>query len=219
MTVQRKKGYLANANLSNEFSGSPEKADQLRNELLYDVELACCNLLQALRIDTENDPQVQETAGRMARMYVQELMKGRYMPRPEVRSFPNTRELDQLYVVGPVTINSLCAHHMIPFTGTLWLGLVPGKEGRLLGLSKFARLAEWVFCRPQIQEEATVMLADEVAAETAPQALGLVVKAKHMCMTIRGVKDAESRMTTSVMRGLLRENAQLRQEFLSLITL
>lgn len=212
-----KSTHMANDNLSHKFSERDDKAALEKNEIIYKATLACQDLLTALRIDWDSDPQCKDTPSRMAKMFVNELMRGRYEPKPDLRAFPNTKNLDQLYLVGPVTIRSLCSHHMVPFLGQAWMGMVPGPNSKLLGLSKFARLADWIFSRPQIQEEGTVMLADEI--EQASQALGVavIVKAQHLCMTIRGVKDSDATMTTSVMRGLFLEKPQLRAEFLTLM--
>lgn len=187
-----------------------------RELLLCEVEQACRNLLKALRIDTVNDPNVRETPQRMAKMFVDELFRGRYEPIPELRQFPDQCHMDQLYTVGPVPITSMCSHHMLPFTGHCFIGILPNPGMPLLGLSKFARLADWIFCRPQIQEEATIQLADLIMTKCSPLGLGLVVQAEHQCMTLRGVKKPGTKMTTSVMRGALLENAKLREEFLTL---
>ena len=181
------------------------------------VENACAALLKALAIDWERDPNTKETPKRMAKMYVKEVMRGRYEPRPEIKEFPNQNGLDQLYVVGPIRINSMCSHHMVPIVGQAWLGILPNKEGKVLGLSKFARLADWIFRRPQIQEEATIQLADEIEKLTEAQGIAVAVKAQHLCMSWRGVNDPNAMMTTSVTRGLLREKAAARAEFFEMI--
>lgn len=181
------------------------------------VENACAALLDALVIDWKNDPNTKETPKRMAKMYVKEVMRGRYELRPEIKEFPNQNGLDQLYVVGPIRINSMCSHHMVPIVGQAWLGILPSKEGKVLGLSKFARLADWIFRRPQIQEEATIQLADEIEALTEARGIAVAVKAQHLCMSWRGVNDPNAMMTTSVTRGLLREKAAARAEFFEMI--
>jgi GTP cyclohydrolase I len=143
-------------------------------------------------------------------------MRGRFHPPPDVTSFPNTKRLDELYVVGPITVRSMCSHHLCPVVGRAWCGMVAGD--RLIGLSKFSRLCEHVMARPQIQEEATAQLADAIAeACDNPPGLGVVVQASHSCMTWRGVRENETLMTTSVMRGALRDKPEARAEFLSLI--
>lgn len=196
---------------------SPAMHDSVqRTRMLADVTSACRGLLNALRID-DDDPNVRDTASRMARMYVNELCKGRYESMPDCTDFPNSRGLDQLYTIGPIRITSLCSHHFLPFVGHLHIGILPQINEPVLGVSKFARLADWIFSRPQIQEEATIQLADLLEEKCKPRALGVVVRAKHMCMTVRGVEQQETAMTTSVMRGLLLENSTLRAEFLDFV--
>lgn len=200
----------ANCNYGGSISATELAAIETR------VESACANLLIALGIDIWNDPNCRDTPHRMAKMYVSELLKGRYVPMPECREFPNILGLDQLYTVGPIPITSLCSHHFLPFTGHCWVGVLPDMTKPVLGLSKFARYAEWIFARPQIQEEATVQLADLLEEKCSPRGLAVVVRATHQCMVLRGVKAGDAEMTTSVMRGELRDNQTLRNEFLSL---
>lgn len=178
-----------------------------------DVRRAAEGLLDALVIDTERDHNTRDTARRMARMLVREVYAGRYTPRPDITDFPNAKRLDELYTVGPIAVRSACSHHLVPILGHAWIGCIPGE--RVIGLSKFARLAEWVLARPQIQEEAAVQLADELEVLVRPRALGVVISAQHLCMSWRGVRDAGAAMTTSVMRGLFRESDSARAEFLA----
>lgn len=173
------------------------------------------DLLEALRIDWRNDPNTKETPARVARMWVDEAMKGRNYPRPKITVFPNTRKLDELYTVGPLTVRSMCSHHLVPIVGSVWIGVIPGDT--LIGLSKFSRLADWVLARPQIQEEAAVQLADEIEGLIRPRGLAVVIKAQHQCMTWRGVREPNAQMTTSILRGILRESHASRAEFLSVI--
>lgn len=182
-----------------------------------DVQAACEALLRALRIDIEHDPNVKDTPHRMARMYVDELLRGRYSPCPATAEFPNQKHLDELYTIGPIKITSLCSHHFLPFTGKCWIGILPSEDKPILGLSKFARVAEWIFARPQIQEEATIQLADILEQKCKPAGLAIVVEAMHECMVLRGVKSQDALMTTSVMRGIMRTNNALRQEFMSFV--
>jgi GTP cyclohydrolase I len=172
-------------------------------------------MLRALVIDTDTDHNTLETAKRVAKMYVREVFAGRYAPAPRVTDFPNAAGLDQVYTVGPIEVRSACSHHLVPIMGQAWIGVLPGK--RVIGLSKFARLAEWIMGRPQIQEEATVMLADTIEEMVEPKGLALVVRAKHLCCGWRGVKDADQMMTTSIMRGAFRKDSDARREFLALI--
>jgi len=173
------------------------------------------DLLRSLVIDTENDHNTRDTAKRVARMYMGEIFAGRYEPSPDLTAFPNVNSYDELYLVGPITIRSTCAHHLQNIRGNCWVGIYPGKN--VLGLSKFYRLAEWITARPQIQEEMTIQIADLVEAETAADGLAVVVKAEHMCVTHRGVREHASDMTTSVLRGSLRENSDTRAEFFRLL--
>lgn len=180
-----------------------------------EAERAVQALLAALVIDTEHDHNTAETARRVAKMYLQEVFAGRYLPPPRITDFPNVSGLDELYTVGPVAVRSACSHHMVPILGHAWVGVVPGE--RVIGLSKFSRLAEWIMARPQIQEEAVMQLADELETAMAPRGLAVVVKAQHLCCGWRGVRDNGQQMTTSVMRGAFREDGNARREFLSLI--
>lgn len=212
---------LSNDNISDhmdELSWGPDHGG-----LNYDQELHVQNVAEAVQkvlnelyIDTANDHNTKDTAVRVARMYVTELMAGRYEPEPRVTTFPNITEVDELYTVGPIAIRSLCSHHMMPVTGRAWIGVIPSAD-KLIGLSKFSRLARWIFARPQIQEEATQQLADLLEKYLDPLGLAVVVKASHMCMTLRGVCDSDAVMTTSVMRGALRERPEARAEFLAFI--
>ena len=179
------------------------------------LERAVEKTLDALLIDWRADHNTKGTPKRIARMYSREVFAGRFLRRPRMTSFPNAKNLDEVYVVGPVTVRSTCAHHFAPIIGQAWIGVLPGKK--IIGLSKFARLTEWVMARPQIQEEATVMLADELEAVLKPIGLGVVVRAQHLCMTWRGVRDKDALFTTSVMRGAFREDQSARHELLSLI--
>jgi len=175
-------------------------------------------VLDSLVINTAHDHNSADTARRIARMYVEEVFCGRYVAPPPVTDFPNGKRLNELMVVGPITVRSACSHHFCPVMGRLWIGLMPNDRTNVIGLSKYARLAEWVMSRPQIQEEAVVQLADVIEQRTRPDGLALVMEATHFCMAWRGVKDAGSKMLNSVMRGAFLNNATLRGEFLSLIS-
>jgi len=175
-------------------------------------------VLQALVIDTESDHNTQDTARRVAKMYLMEVFAGRYLPQPPVTEFPNVRRLNELMIVGPVTVRSACSHHLCPIIGRIWVGVMPNEHSALIGLSKYARLVEWVMTRPQIQEEAIIQLADLLQDKMQPDGLAVVMKADHYCMQWRGVKDMDSKMTNSVMRGSFLKNPDLRREFLSLLT-
>lgn len=172
-------------------------------------------LLDSLVIDTANDHNTKDTAKRIAKMYLREVFAGRYETMPTVTEFPNAKHLDEIYTLGPISIRSACSHHMVPITGRAWIGVLP--SDRVIGISKFVRLCNWVMARPQIQEEATVQLADLIEQMIQPKGLAVVIEATHQCMTWRGVKESETKMTSSIMRGVFRTDANARSEFLKLI--
>lgn len=187
------------------------------DELLEEVAAKMKGVLDSLVIDTENDHNTQDTARRVAKMYLNEVFRGRYWPAPSVTEFPNVTNLDELMIVGPITVRSACSHHLCPIMGRLWIGVMPNQHSNLIGLSKYARLVEWVMGRPQIQEEAISQLAELLVEKVNPDGLAVVMEADHFCMSWRGVKDPDSKMTNSVMRGSFLKNRALRREFLSLI--
>jgi GTP cyclohydrolase I len=186
--------------------------------LLGEVETQMRAVLRALVIDTENDHNTQDTARRVAKMYLREVFGGRYVPAPRVTEFPNVSRLSELMIVGPVTVRSACSHHLCPIIGRIWVGVMPNEGSALIGLSKYARLVEWMMNRPQIQEEAIARLADLLEEKMQPDGLALVMEADHYCMQWRGVKDMDSKMTNSIMRGAFLRNASLRREFLALMS-
>jgi len=185
--------------------------------LLDEVEEKMKGVLSSLVIDTERDHNTDNTARRVAKMYLNEVFKGRYVPAPSITEFPNAEHLNELMIVGPITVRSACSHHFCPVIGQIWIGVMPNEHTNVIGLSKYARLAEWIMGRPQIQEEAVVQLADLIQEKTQPDGLAIVMEASHYCMSWRGVKDMDSKMINSVMRGAFLKNPDLRREFLSLI--
>jgi GTP cyclohydrolase I len=174
-------------------------------------------VLESLVIDTVNDHNTQNTCRRVAKMYVQEVFNGRYVEQPALTKFPNISRLNELMIIGPITVRSACSHHLCPIMGRIWIGVLPSKDSALIGLSKYSRLTEWVMCRPQIQEEAVVELADMLEKKIKPEGVAVVMDADHFCMQWRGVKDRDSKMINSVMRGAFLKNSNLRREFLALI--
>ena len=174
-------------------------------------------LLESLVIDTDSDHNTQNTSRRVAKMYVQEVFNGRYTVQPTLTKFPNVSRLNELMIIGPITVRSACSHHLCPIMGRIWIGVLPSKESALIGLSKYSRLTEWVMCRPQIQEEAVVELADMLEKKIKPIGVAIVMDADHFCMQWRGVKDRDSKMVNSVMRGAFLKDSNLRREFLSLL--
>jgi GTP cyclohydrolase I len=207
------KRFHANDNIAN-FVEPGEMA-----ALLDEVETKVKAMLDSLVIDTASDHNTQDTARRVAKMYLQEVFRGRYVAEPAVTEFPNAERLNELMIVGPITVRSACSHHFCPIMGRLFVGIMPNEHSNLIGLSKYARLAEWIMSRPQIQEEAITQIADLLMSKVSPDGLAVVMEADHFCMHWRGVKDSGAKMINSVMRGSFLKNAPLRREFLSLINL
>jgi len=191
----------------------PGELDALQSE----VASKLAGVLESLVIDTESDHNTRDTARRVAKMYLTEVFRGRYTAVPPVTEFVNAERLNELMIVGPITIRSACSHHLCPIMGRLWIGLMPNEHSNLIGLSKYSRLAEWIMSRPQIQEEAITQFADLLMNKVTPDGLAVVMEADHFCMHWRGVKDTATKMTNSVMRGSFLKDPTLRREFLSLI--
>jgi GTP cyclohydrolase IA len=185
--------------------------------LVDEVAQKMQEVLESLVIDTKSDHNTQDTCRRVAKMYVQEVFNGRYVVQPAMTKFPNVSHLNELMIIGPITVRSACSHHLCPIMGRIWIGVLPSKESALIGLSKYSRLTEWVMCRPQIQEEAVVELADMFEKKMKPTGVAIVMDADHFCMQWRGVKDRDSKMVNSVMRGAFLKDPNLRREFLSLL--
>jgi len=186
-------------------------------KMLDEVSAKMQGVLDSLVIDTDNDHNTADTARRVAKMYVNEVFRGRYVHAPALTEFPNAEHLNELMIVGPITVRSACSHHFCPVIGKIWIGVLPNERTNVIGLSKYARIAEWIMNRPQIQEEAVIQLADLIQEKTQPDGLAIVMEASHFCMAWRGVKDMDSKMINSVMRGAFLKDPNLRREFLSLI--
>jgi GTP cyclohydrolase IA len=191
----------------------PGELEQLQSEVQDKMQ----DVLNTLVIDTESDHNTQQTARRVAKMFVTEVFRGRYDHEPKVTEFPNIERLNELMIIGPVTVRSACSHHLCPIIGSVWVGVMPNEHSALIGLSKYSRLIEWVMARPQIQEEAVTQLADLLQEKMKPDGLAIVMRADHYCMQWRGVKDMESKAVNSVMRGSFLKDPNLRREFLALM--
>ena len=202
--------FFANDNIS-QFVDSVELS-RIRTEL----EEKMGEVLDILLIDWRNDHNSKGTPQRLAKMMLYETMVGRYTPMPDVTDFPNASNLDQLYTVGPIAVKSKCSHHHAPIIGEAYVGVFPGD--RVIGLSKFHRLLNWIMRRPQIQEESTVQYADLLENLMTPKGVAVVVKCRHFCACWRGVNDDRTWMTTSVMRGVFREDS-IKTEFLRFVDL
>ncbi|WON91344.1 GTP cyclohydrolase I [Delftia sp. UGAL515B_04] len=209
---QAQKRFHANDNIS-EFI-EPGELEQLLDEVQEKMQ----GVLDSMVIDTTHDHNTRATARRVAKMYVKEVFRGRYVAQPAITEFPNAEHLNELMIVGPITVRSACSHHLCPVIGKIWIGVLPNKNTNVIGLSKYARLVDWIMGRPQIQEEAIIQLADLILDKTRPDGLAVVMEASHFCMSWRGVREMDSKMLNSVMRGAFLTNPELRREFLSLVS-
>ena len=206
-----KKRFHANDNIA-EFI-EPGELEKLLDEVQEKMQ----GVLDSMVIDTVHDHNTRATARRVAKMYVNEVFRGRYVHQPAITEFPNAEHLNELMIVGPITVRSACSHHLCPVIGKIWIGVLPNKNTNVIGLSKYARLVDWIMGRPQIQEEAIIQLADLIMDKTRPDGLAVVMEASHFCMSWRGVREMDSKLLNSVMRGAFLTNSELRREFLSLI--
>jgi GTP cyclohydrolase IA len=173
------------------------------------AERAVGDLLAALGQDPASE-QLHDTPRRVAAGYAELLTPVAFNPT----TFPNDEGYDQLVLVRAIPFQSLCQHHLLPFTGVAHVGYLPG--GRILGLSKMARVVELYARRLQLQERLTGQVADWLQAQLAPKGVGVVLEAEHQCMTLRGVRAAGARTVTSALHGLLRSDPRSRQEFFAL---
>lgn len=196
--------FHSNDNIS-QFIKEGELA-QLQNEVTEAMQV----VLESLVIDTENDHNTNETAKRVAKMFINETFGGRYCPPPAITSFPN-EGYKSLYTTGPISIRSTCAHHFQNIVGKCWVGIFPQEE--VIGLSKFNRIIHHIAERPQIQEEMTTQIVSALQEFAKTEHVAVIVKAEHHCMTHRGVKEHESDMTTAIMTGLFQEDSSLKEEF------
>ena len=173
------------------------------------AERAATAFLRALGVDTDSDA-TAATPRRMAHAFAEMLR-----PRPfELTTFPNDEDYDELVLARSIPVRSVCEHHLLPFVGVAHVGYLPGD--RILGLSKLARIVEHFSCRPQVQERLTKQIADWLADRLQPKGVGVVIEARHTCMTQRGVLATESDTVTSTMLGTLRHDPRSRAEFFAL---
>lgn len=204
------KKYFASDNIS-KYIQAGETA-----ELIEEVEVAFEQVLQSLIIDTKNDPNSMGTAHRLAKMYINEIMGGRYLPDPRITSFPNDGQYDQLIVVR-ADIKSMCSHHHQPVSGVCYIGCLPGDE--VIGLSKYTRVAQHLSNRGHLQEELTEMIATRIQKLTKSKGVAVYIKARHGCCENRGILASNSSTQTTVVKGELKSNVNLKQEFMDNIKL
>lgn len=173
------------------------------------AELAAADLLEALGVDLSGED-VADTPRRLARMYEELTTPLPFNPT----TFANDAGYDEMVVVRDIRFTSLCAHHLLPFSGIAHVGYLPGE--RIVGLSKLARVVTHFARNLQVQERLTKQVADWIQEELEPRGVGVVLRAEHQCMTIRGIRATGSTTVTSTMHGLLRTNPASREEFLAL---
>ncbi|MES2767146.1 MAG: GTP cyclohydrolase I [Bacteroidota bacterium] len=197
-------------------NGNAPISDDERLEMISKLEGKFSEIFDILRID-RNDPNSSETPRRLSKMWVNELFSGRFEKAPSITVFPNRKSVDELVISKGIDVTSVCSHHWQTISGTCAIGYMP--QDYVLGLSKFNRIVNWFSRRGQIQEELGEQIADYLEELLQPKALGVVIRSKHYCMIARGVRGSEeaSQMVTSVMRGRLGVDLNLRNEFLKLI--
>ena len=177
------------------------------------IERAVREILAAVGEDPDREG-LLETPGRVARMYA-EMFSGLHEdPRHHLKKF-FTEQYDEVVLVRDISFNSMCEHHMLPFMGVAHIGYAP--NGRVIGLSKLARVVEVVARRPQVQERMTETIANLLVEELQAKGVAVVIEASHSCMTIRGIRKPGSMCVTSAMKGLFRQNVSSRTEIMNLI--
>jgi GTP cyclohydrolase I len=172
-------------------------------------------LFDILGIDYRNDHNTRDTPGRVARMLVEEILRGRYEAPPAITEFENVHRYDQLIVTGPIELRSMCAHHMMPIYGSAFIGVLPAADGAIIGLSKYDRIVHHFAARLQIQEELVRQIGTYIIEHTRPRGLAVRISAVHMCKTHRGVcASQESRMVNTEFYGDMLADSGARAEFL-----
>ena len=172
-------------------------------------------LFDILRVDHRNDHNTRETPMRVARMFVEEILEGRYTAPPRITEFDNVQAYDQLIVTGPIEVRSMCAHHLMPIYGQAYIGILPAADGKIIGLSKYDRIVEHFASRLQIQEEMVKQIGQCIVDMTKPRGLAVRISAVHMCKTHRGVRASRrSRMVNTYYWGNLATDADLKREFI-----
>ena len=188
------------------------------DELIEELSIKFEGVLQSLVIDTDNDPNSMDTARRLAKMYVKELMVGRYDPMPKATAFPNESEdsYNGMLVVRS-ELRSVCSHHHQPVVGVAYIGILAADK--LIGLSKYTRIAQWCARRGTLQEELNIVIADEIQKATGAESLGVYVQATHGCCENRGIMAHSSLTQTTVLRGAFSTDPSTKKEFFDNIKL
>jgi GTP cyclohydrolase I len=177
------------------------------------IEAAVREILSAVGEDPDREG-LLETPARVARMYA-EMFSGLHADPHAHLSKTFTQKYDEVVLVRDIGFASMCEHHLLPFVGKAHIAYLP--KGKIVGLSKLARVVEVLSRRPQVQERMTEEIADLLVHELAPRGVGVILEASHTCMTIRGVRKPDSLCITSAMRGAFRDNASTRSELMALL--
>ena len=204
--------YWAGDNISEVLTTSDKEA------LIDDATLAFEGVLDALVIDRVNDPNSKGTARRLAKMYYNEIMAGRYDPRPSATAFPNdTSDRYEGMLVVRSELKSMCSHHHQPVSGVAYIGIIAADK--LIGLSKYTRIAQWCARRGTLQEELANDIAREIANATDAKHLGVYIQATHGCCENRGIMASSSLTQTTVLKGSFKDDPGTKKEFFDNIKL
>jgi GTP cyclohydrolase I len=205
-------GLLPTAGLCNE---AVEISGAQRLEMTTEAAKAIERLFDVLRVDYRNDDNTRDTPRRVAAMYVEELLQGRYTKPPAITAFENATSSDQLIVTGPIDLRSTCAHHLMPIYGEAYLGILPSASRKIIGLSKYDRIVQYFAARLQVQESLVSQIGQYIMDVTKPRGLAVRISAVHMCKTHRGVRSSHrSRMVNNCFFGEFLTSSALRNEFL-----
>ena len=208
----RGRRFWANDNVSEYMS------EAVKEKLIEEAAVAFEGVLDALLIDRENDPNSRGTARRLAKMYFNEVMAGRYEAPPDCTAFPNdsAERYDGMLVVRS-ELRSMCSHHHQPVNGVAYIGIIAANK--LIGLSKYTRIAQWCARRGTLQEELCIDIAREIMAATDSKDVGVYIQATHGCCENRGIMAHSSLTQTTVLKGAFKDDASVKKEFMDNIKL
>ena len=192
--------------------------ETLKAQLIDEATDAFEKVLDALLIDRENDPNSRGTAGRLAKMYYNEIMAGRYEPAPDATAFPNdTQDRYEGMLVVRSELRSMCSHHHQPVSGVAYIGIIAAQK--LIGLSKYTRIAQWCARRGTLQEELCNDIAREIMKATDSENVAVYIQAEHGCCTNRGIMAHSSLTQTTVLKGAFKDDSGTKKEFFDNIKL
>ena len=196
-------------------NGNLPRSEAQKTEIIEQAAAAYEAYMDALGFDWRSDPNSADTPMRVAKAFVNDLAEGCYSEPPKITAFDNVDKYDGLVFQGNIKMNSFCSHHHLPFIGAAHVAYIPGKDGKVIGLSKLNRIVEWFARRPQVQENLTMQIhrhIDEVCEGN--KGVAVMVEANHLCACVRGVKH-DSVMKTARMSGAFfdKEDINTRQEF------